>query len=102
MIPDDADKLYETVAPLFEGLEEGALIEGTLRDMCFYTVQIKGLQGTIEREGSIVDTPKGDRPHPAATLMHQYMADKNACLKTLLPLLRATGRKDALMEFLNG
>jgi|GEM_PF-6308291 hypothetical protein len=102
MIPDDAGELYGIVAPMFDGLDEAALIEGTLRDMCFYTVQIKGLQRTIEREGSIVDTPKGDRPHPAATLMHQYMADKNACLKTLLPLLKATGRKDALMEFLNG
>ncbi len=98
----DAEALYGKVAPLFEGADGCELIEGTLRDLCFYTVQIRGLQDALEREGSIVDTPKGSRTNPAAPLLHQYMTDKNACLKTLLPLLRATGRKDALMEFLNG
>lgn len=95
------ESLFDKVWKLFDGNPNRDALKGTVYDLCFYTVEIRKLQDIIEAEGSVIDTPRGDKTSPAATLLHTYMTDKNACLKTLLPVMKSHVSKDELMDFLS-
>lgn len=97
-----ADELYKAVRPFFDGINAVQTIEGTLRDLCWYTERICEVQREIDEYGTMVETPRGRVANPACAILHQYMVDKNSCLKCITPLLGKGEAKDEFMDYIRG
>ena len=103
---DPVQTKYRKCLKLFANVDPAAvkLVESTIYDCCWYSIRIRELQDEINLVGSVVDTPHGDKPSAQSNVMHTYMSDKNACLKTLIPLFAKTpagkAQKDEFMDFL--
>lgn len=72
-LPEGARRYWQILAPLL--VQVGILTAGdgpAFADLCVCLWRLEQAEALLEREGLVVQTPKGPRKHPAAALAKEY------------------------------
>lgn len=80
---------------------ESVMTRDMLRTFCWYAVKVDDLTEAIEREGIMLDTPKGPKANPCNAVLHQYAQRKGDYYQKCLKSLSRAGSDavDKLAEF---
>ena len=71
---EEVEALYNQLKEDLDGLDGIAyeIVDNWLHDYCYHIVEVRKERAAMEREGSIIELPKCDRPNPRAAIIQKH------------------------------